>query len=206
MNLFPHPFFKVTSKEGSVCQRIVRSLYYKANGRIQQSLLLTSSPVVVKLSSLVTEVVAYSSLSYSSLVWIARSMNPLLIAPFAEDDFWEVKGEIRGQKGRHTNRRQEETKLALEKYPGRIPVTILPAKASKPTFKPCRFLVPVDMTVFALKNFIRTKLELQPYETFFIMVKNMMPVPSLCIIQIYEEYKSPDGYLRITYGSEEVFG
>ncbi|GFT01621.1 hypothetical protein NPIL_371781 [Nephila pilipes] len=104
------------------------------------------------------------------------------------------------------SRRREETRIALINHHGRIPVIMKPIGSTLPALTPCRYLLPVDMTIANLRNIIKKKLNIKSHEAFFVMVKGMMPLPSLSIIQIYDDYKSPDGYLYLTYALQEFFG
>lgn len=103
--------------------------------------------------------------------------------------------------------RFNESKRIREKYPDKYPVIIQKAKNSiLNDIDKYKFLIPYDLTIAQLINLIRKRIELKEYESLFIFVNNTLPSISSTIATVYEEEKSNDGFLYVTYNSESTFG
>ena len=70
----------------------------------------------------------------------------------------------------------------------------------------CRYLVPVDLTVGQFVFVIRNRIKLPPEQAVFVFINDVMPPTASLMSAIYEEQKSPDGFLYITYSGENTFG
>ena len=101
-----------------------------------------------------------------------------------------------------------EINRILVKYPNRIPVLIEKyANSEIPATTKCKFLIPHDLTVGQLVYVIRKNLgSLSPDKALFIYINNSLPKTGENILSLYEKHKSPDGFLRIMYSSENTFG
>ena len=108
----------------------------------------------------------------------------------------------------HTfEKRQAEAQRIRQKYPDRIPVICERAnKTSIPNIDKKKYLVPADLTVGQFVYVIRKRIELPPEKAIFIFVNNQMPPTASMMSTIYEEQKSKDGFLYITYSGENTFG
>uniref|UniRef100_A0A8C5RYH7 Microtubule associated protein 1 light chain 3 gamma n=1 Tax=Laticauda laticaudata TaxID=8630 RepID=A0A8C5RYH7_LATLA len=52
-----------------------------------------------------------------------------------------------------------------------------------------------------------TRLSLTATQAFYLLVNNQtLPCPSLTILEIYNDNKDEDGFLYMTYASQEMFG
>ena len=106
------------------------------------------------------------------------------------------------------DKRKEESKRILEKYPEKLPVIV--ANSKKTTLKNIdknKFLVPNDMTLGQFLIIIRKRIKLKTEETLFLLINDeVMIEASKTLLQIYEENKDEDGFLYITYCGENVFG
>eukprot|EP00455_Lapot_gusevi_P043664 TRINITY_DN5340_c0_g1_i4.p1 TRINITY_DN5340_c0_g1~~TRINITY_DN5340_c0_g1_i4.p1 ORF type:complete len:103 (-),score=23.29 TRINITY_DN5340_c0_g1_i4:279-587(-) len=94
------------------------------------------------------------------------------------------------------------------KYPDRIPVIVDKAAGSDvPPLDKKKFLVPADLTVSQFLTVIRKRLQLTPEKSIFIYCNNTLPCSSAMMATIYEQYKDRnDGFLYVTYSSENTFG
>ena len=94
-----------------------------------------------------------------------------------------------------------------EKYRDRIPVFVDRASTQDPPSKKCKYIIEDTTTFGALIAVIRKQVIVPSGRALFIYTLNhrMIPVSSL-IVNIYNEYKSEDGFLYILYTLENTFG
>ncbi len=94
------------------------------------------------------------------------------------------------------------------KYPGKIPIFVTRAHNAKdiPDLPKHKFLTPSNLSVGQFIYIIRRHISLPPEKALFIFVDNTLPTSSTLLSELYTNYKSPDGALRITYTSENTFG
>jgi GABA(A) receptor-associated protein len=104
-------------------------------------------------------------------------------------------------------RRKEATKI-LEKYPNRLPIIIERSKKCKLNeVDKTKFLVPNDLTIGQLLIIIRKRIILEYEEALFLFVDDsILPATSQLLSSIYDEHKDADGFLYLTYCSENTFG
>ena len=105
-------------------------------------------------------------------------------------------------------KRKEESSKIMEKYPEKYPIIVLKDKSSKlPKIKKQKFLVPDHLTLCQFLCIIRKKIELNEKETLFLFVNDtILGANSDSIGSLYNNHKDEDGFLYITYCSENVFG
>ncbi|KAI8869433.1 symbiosis-related protein [Ramicandelaber brevisporus] len=105
----------------------------------------------------------------------------------------------------------------LKKYPGRIPVICEPDVANSngkasgqlsalPALDKKKFLVPGDLTVGQFIYVIRQRIKLAPEAALVVFTSMKMPATSENMSVVYDKHKAADGFLYITYTSENVFG
>ena len=106
-----------------------------------------------------------------------------------------------------TERFQEAARV-LSKYPERIPVIC--EKNEKCTdlnnLGKEKYLVYQDLTCGQFMYIIRRSLALPPEKAVFIMINGIIPSNADIMYELYEKHKDSDGFLYITYTSENVFG
>ena len=104
--------------------------------------------------------------------------------------------------------RTKESSKILTKYPDRIPIIVSRSKNSTlPELEKSKFLVPSDLTLGQFQTVLRKRIKLADTEAIFIFINDT----KLCtgsdnISNLYDENKDDDGFLYITYCSENVFG
>ena len=78
-------------------------------------------------------------------------------------------------------------------------------KLNKP--EKIKYIVPKALTMGQFAYIIRKRITLKPEESLFLFVNdNTLPPTAATIEQIYEEYKLNDGFLYMTFASENTFG
>jgi len=105
------------------------------------------------------------------------------------------------------NQRKIESDRVLSKYPDRIPIICEKGKyTALDEIDKHKYLVPSDLTCGQFVYVIRKRLRLPAEKAIFLMVNGIMPRQSAYLSQVYQEHKDEDGFLYITYLSENVFG
>lgn len=105
-------------------------------------------------------------------------------------------------------KRKEESGRIISKYENRVPLIVLKDKNSKlPNIDRYKFLAPHDITLGQFMYVVRKRIKLDDSESLFFFVnENVLVNTSQSIIAIYDTYKDEDGFLYLTYCSENVFG
>ena len=104
------------------------------------------------------------------------------------------------------SRKQESNKIIF-KYPNKIPLIV--EKHSDCLLNDItnkKYLVSKDMLMNQLIFIIRKRIELEPSESLFITINNQLCPSNSRIEDIYKEQADPDGFLYMTYTSENTFG
>jgi GABA(A) receptor-associated protein len=104
--------------------------------------------------------------------------------------------------------RQVEANKILAKYPDRIPVFVQKdIKSNIPDIDKFKYLVPLDLTMGQFVYVIRKRLvNFGPEKAIFVFANNSIPPTSMLMSNVYDKFKSKDGYLRIIYSAENTFG
>jgi len=111
------------------------------------------------------------------------------------------------KKSKSENERITESSKILEKYPDRVPIIVEKGLKSKiKDIDKNKFLVPADMSFGQFMFIIRKRIKLDSTEALFIFVNNILCNNAQIINEIYNLYKDKDGFLYITYTSENTFG
>ena len=104
------------------------------------------------------------------------------------------------------SRIHESNKIIL-RYPTRIPVIV--EKQENCTFKGInknKYLVPKDMCMNQFIFIIRKRIQLEASQSLFVMINNQLSPSNIPLGEIYEKQKDKDGFLYMTYTSENTFG
>jgi GABA(A) receptor-associated protein len=103
--------------------------------------------------------------------------------------------------------RKEESRRIMLKYPDRRPIICNRGYNSETPLLPRnKFLVPHELTIGQFMYVIRKHLKLEPEKGLYLFVSNIIPTNSTLVSNLYDEYKSDDGFLYITYSIENTFG
>lgn len=104
-------------------------------------------------------------------------------------------------------KRRQESKNIKDKYPDRIPIIVQKHHGCEiPEIDKCKYLVPKDMTMGQFLFVIRKRIKLESSKALFIMTNDNLVTCSHHISTVYEENHDIDGFLYITYTTENTFG
>ncbi|XP_057664839.1 microtubule-associated proteins 1A/1B light chain 3C-like [Diorhabda carinulata] len=105
--------------------------------------------------------------------------------------------------------RREEVLAIKNRFPTKIPIIVqrYHKETQLPPLDKAKFLVPQDITMSQFQIIIRNRIRLNPQQALYILVNNKsMTSLTLTISQVYAEHANANGFLYITYASQEVFG
>jgi len=104
-------------------------------------------------------------------------------------------------------KRIEESKRILDKYPERIPVICEQAKGGKlNNLTKFKFLIPKELTMGQFIYVIRKKIKLDSNQAIFLFINNKLIPTAELMSNIYEDEKDEDFFLYISYSAESTFG
>lgn len=107
----------------------------------------------------------------------------------------------------------EARKLEVEnirrKFPTKIPVVVerYQREVNLPLIDKTKFLVPQELTMLNFAIIIKNRLQVPTSRAFYFVINNQsMASTSKTIAEVYKEHKDEDGFLYMTYASQEMFG
>ena len=101
----------------------------------------------------------------------------------------------------------DEVLKIQERYPDRIPVIV--NKNSQSTIADIdkkKYLVPNEITMGQFMYVVRKRIAIAPEQAIYLFVNGNLPTTSEQMNNIYDKYKSEDGFLYVTYSGENTFG
>ncbi|XP_035427620.1 microtubule-associated proteins 1A/1B light chain 3C-like [Anser cygnoides] len=105
-------------------------------------------------------------------------------------------------------RMHEVTEIRI-KYPNKIPVVVERYQKEKnlPPLSRTKFLVSQDLPLAQFAVTLRTRLCLASSQTLYLLVNNRgLPNMTVTMQELYRDNKDEDGFLYLTYASQEMFG
>jgi len=103
--------------------------------------------------------------------------------------------------------RKAESARIKEKYPDRLPIIVEKSDKSKvEEIDKKKYLVPADLTCGQFVYVIRKRLKLEAEKAIFLFVNGVIPPTSELLSAVFDEHKDDDGFLYITYSTENTFG
>lgn len=96
----------------------------------------------------------------------------------------------------------------LNKFPNCVPVIIKKSFDDKilRDIDKERYLIPKNLFVSYILYTIRKKINIDEKQAIFIFINNTLVPMNITIEEIYNQYKSEDNFLYITYRTENTFG
>ncbi|XP_073529370.1 microtubule-associated protein 1 light chain 3 gamma [Phyllobates terribilis] len=105
--------------------------------------------------------------------------------------------------------RKSEVIGIKSKFPTKVPVIVERYQKEKylPLLDKTKFLVPQDLPMFQFLNILRNRMNLSATQALYILVneRNLVSM-SFTITELYRDLKDEDGFLYMTYASQEMFG
>ena len=107
--------------------------------------------------------------------------------------------------------RKKESKRIMAQYANRIPIIVERAdKSDLVLIDKNKYLTPDKLTAGEFMYVIRKRITLKPEQALFMFAVtahgNYLLTPQMLLAQTYKENKDEDGFLYITYSSENSFG
>lgn len=105
------------------------------------------------------------------------------------------------------DKRQQESAKVLNRYPDKIPVIVeRMANSDMPDIDKHKYILPKDFTIGQFMFLIRKKIKIDESKSIFIFIDNVIPMSADRFDDVYSKYKDKDGFLYVTYVSENTFG
>ncbi|KAG9510513.1 Microtubule-associated proteins 1A/1B light chain 3C, partial [Fragariocoptes setiger] len=105
--------------------------------------------------------------------------------------------------------RRDEVNDIRKKFPNKIPVVVerYQREINLPLLDKVKFLVPQELTMSNFTTIIRNRLQITSNRAFYFIINNKsMASTSKTMAEIYRDNKDEDGFLYMTYASQEMFG
>ncbi|KAK1154985.1 microtubule-associated proteins 1A/1B light chain 3C [Acipenser oxyrinchus oxyrinchus] len=105
--------------------------------------------------------------------------------------------------------RQHEVTTVRSKFPNKLPVIVERYSKERvlPLLDKTKFLVPQELTMCQFISLIRSRMALGATQALYLLIdRRSLASLSLTMAQIYSQSKDEDGFLYVTYASQETFG
>ncbi|XP_060935946.1 microtubule-associated proteins 1A/1B light chain 3C [Limanda limanda] len=105
--------------------------------------------------------------------------------------------------------RKDEVSSIRSKFPNKLPVIVerYIREKSLPLLDKTKFLVPFELTLGQFLCLLRNKIDLESTQALFLLVaERSMSCMSSSMGDVYSRHSDTDGFLYITYASQEMFG
>ncbi|MCJ7637302.1 MAG: hypothetical protein MUO21_07415 [Nitrososphaeraceae archaeon] len=105
-------------------------------------------------------------------------------------------------------KRKAESERINEKYPDKIPLILERSDASHlPKIEKTKYLMQKDVTIGQFMFIVRKQIKINETESIFLLVNNhLVPATGATMGEVYEKHADKDGFLYITYSSQQTFG
>jgi GABA(A) receptor-associated protein len=105
-------------------------------------------------------------------------------------------------------KRKAESDRISEKYPDKVPLILERSDTSSlPDLEKKKYLMQKDVTIGQLIFIIRKQIKIDESQSIFLLVNNTtVPASGSTIGEVYDKKLDKDGFLYITYSSQQTFG
>lgn len=115
------------------------------------------------------------------------------------------------KKNHPEDKRREDAQRIRSRHPDRVPIIVERyGNSSLGNLDKEKYLVSLDMTIEQFLFIIRKKLneagELRPETAIFLSAGSTILTGGLSFRDAYENYKDADGFLYLSYNTENTFG
>ncbi|XP_044304411.1 microtubule-associated proteins 1A/1B light chain 3C-like [Varanus komodoensis] len=106
--------------------------------------------------------------------------------------------------------RKSEVAAIRIKFPCKVPVILerYPKEKMLPALNRVKFLVPQELTMGQFVTIIRNRMSISSAQAFYFLVngnRNLVSMSST-MAEVYVTFKDEDGFLYMSYASQEMFG
>ncbi|XP_067399932.1 microtubule-associated proteins 1A/1B light chain 3C-like [Emydura macquarii macquarii] len=106
--------------------------------------------------------------------------------------------------------RKHEVAAIRSKFPSKLPVILERYTKEKvlPALDRTKFLVPQELSMGQFVTIIRSRMSLSSTQSFYLLVDGSRSLVSmsLTMAEVYTLNRDEDGFLYMTYASQEMFG
>ncbi|XP_055683959.1 microtubule-associated proteins 1A/1B light chain 3A-like [Lutzomyia longipalpis] len=95
------------------------------------------------------------------------------------------------------------------KFPTKVPVILERYRYERdlPDVGQRKYVIPQEMSMSQFHQMVRQRMNLSPSKALFFLVNNRTMVSlGKSLLEVYDEFQDADGFLYITYASQDVFG
>ena len=95
------------------------------------------------------------------------------------------------------------------RFPNKVPVIVerYAKETSLPVLDKTKFLVPQDLQMAKFLAVIRNRMRVGQTQAFYLIINNKtLASMTKTMAEVYKENKDDDGFLYVTYASQEMFG
>jgi len=135
-----------------------------------------------------------------------------MFCPSAVDEFFvkKIESPLYGYQDKVSfEDRLKEAEYTRNRYPTKVPLVIERHRSEKnlPNIDKIKWLVPHEMTLAQLSSVIKQRLKCPSNQQLFMTI-NSREFPSLLstLSSLHNNHSSCDGFLYLTYSSQEVYG
>ena len=102
---------------------------------------------------------------------------------------------------------EEKIMRFKQKYPDRVPIIITrDPRAKCVELNNSKFLVPRSLTIGQFVCLVRKRLKMDESKAIFVFIDNMLPSLSITVETAWDDNRSADDILYMTYSTENTFG